>query len=116
MTHWTTKVLGNPAAVSRAVLLDGRVVGHIGAWTDGETGKRLLGYWLGREFWGRGIATAAVTQLLRSEPSRPITAHVAKHNLGSIRVLEKCGFTRAGEETFTLSDGTSGAEYIYVLA
>jgi RimJ/RimL family protein N-acetyltransferase len=40
---------------------------------------------------------------------------VASHNAGSIRVLEKAGFTRAGEERFTLPNGTAVAELIYVL-
>lgn len=115
MLHWTTRILGNPAAVSHAILCENAVVGNIGAWTDADTHERLLGYWIGREFWGRGIASAAVAQLLRSESTRPLTAHVAKHNLGSIRVLEKNGFTRAGEDRFTLPDGTPVEEFIYRL-
>lgn len=115
MLHWTTRILGNPDAVSRAILCAGQVVGNIGAWTDGETRERLLGYWIGREFWGRGIASAAVALFVQSESTRPLKAHVAEHNLGSIRVLEKNGFARLGEERFTLPDGTATREFIYVL-
>jgi RimJ/RimL family protein N-acetyltransferase len=113
MLHWTTKVLGDPANASRAVLYDGRVAGYVCAWTDADTHERMLGYWIGREFWGHGIATAAVEQFLPTESIRPINARVAKHNLGSIRVLEKSGFARVGEEAFTLADGTSATEFVY---
>lgn len=116
MLHWTTRILGNPAAVSRAILVGDRLAGNIGAWTDADTHQRQLGYWIGREFWGRGIASAAVAQLLRSETTRPLVAHVAKHNPGSIRVLEKNGFTCVGEDRFALPDGTRVEEFIYRLS
>ena len=115
MKHWTTRILGNPDASSRAILFDGGVAGHVGSWTDADSRERLLGYWIAREYWGRGIASAAVSQFLRSESARPLTARVAKHNIGSIRVLEKSGFIRAGEDAFTLHDGASVEEFIYVL-
>ena len=75
----------------------------------------MIGYWLGREFWGRGIASAAVLLLLRFESTRPLIARVAKHNLGSIRVLEKAGFTRVGEDVFSLPGPTPVEEIIYRL-
>lgn len=113
--HWHAKVLGNPNAVNRAILCDGTVVGHIGAWLDAATGERFFGYWLGREFWGRGLASAAATQFLQSELRRPLVARVAKHNPASIRVLEKSGFVRSSEDEFSLPDGTRVGEFIYVL-
>ena len=115
MTHWTTKILGNPDATSRTILSGGRVVGNVGAWTDSETRERLICYWIGREFWGLGIATAAVSLLVKTESRRPLAARVAKHNLGSIRVLEKVGFSRTGEDALTLSNGTRQEEFLYVL-
>jgi RimJ/RimL family protein N-acetyltransferase len=54
-----------------------------------------VGYWVGREFWGRGIATRALAAFLDEVSERPIYAGVADTNLASIRVLEKCGFTVA---------------------
>ncbi len=116
LTHWHTRILANPAARARTILWDREIVGNIGAWTDDHTGGRLLGYWLGREFWGRGIATAAVRQFLRDETVRPLTAHVVEHNLGSIRVLEKCGFERRGEEKLAADDGVRVTEFTYVLS
>ena len=115
MTHWKTRILGNPMAVSRTILMGDCIVGNIGAWTDAETEERLLGYWVGREFWGRGIASAAVRHFLESESTRPLLARVVSHNLGSIRVLEKSGFARVGGDRFALPDGTPVEEFIYRL-
>jgi RimJ/RimL family protein N-acetyltransferase len=52
---------------------------------------------LGKEFWGKGIATQALSQFLEVVSTRPIYARVAKDNLASIRVLEKNGFKLSGE-------------------
>jgi RimJ/RimL family protein N-acetyltransferase len=91
MAHWA-KVRADDTLVTRTVVVDGEVAGHIGSWPD--DGQQLLGYWLGRAWWGRGVATRAVALLAEEVPTRPLHAHVAVHNLGSIRVLEKCGFRR----------------------
>jgi len=115
-SHWTTNILGNPAAASRTILAGNQVAGNIGAWTDAASNERLICYWLGREFWGRGIASAALAQFLRFESTRPLGARVASHNLGSIRVLEKAGFARVGEDAFSLPSGARVEELIYVLA
>ena len=114
-THWTTNILGNPAAVSRTILAGDQVAGNIGAWTDVASNDRFIGYWIGREFWGRGIASAALAQFLRFESTRPLHAHVAKHNLGSIRVLEKAGFARVGEDALSLTSGARVEERSYFL-
>src|SRR6187549_2524385 len=114
-THWTTTILGNPAAVSRTILAGDQVAGNIGAWTDVASNDRLIGYWIGREFWGRGIASAALAQFLRFETTRPITAHVVKHNAASIRVLQKAGFELVGEEAADLPGGEKTEELIFRL-
>lgn len=114
MAHWTTNILGHPTNASRTILADGQVVGNICAWTAG--GVRFLGYWIGREHWGRGLASAALAQFLQSETTRPLAAQVVEHNLGSIRVLEKSGFQRTGEDSFTLPDGTPVRELTYTLS
>ena len=92
--HWR-KILADDRGLVRAVLADEEVAGHVCAFD--MDGQREVGYWIGREHWGRGIATRALQAFLRLERTRPLQAHVARHNLGSIRVLEKCGFARAGE-------------------
>ncbi len=90
--HWRTKVLGDPANSKHAVLADGRLAGNVLAF-DRE-GKRLVGYWYGREFWGRGIASEALRQFLLLEARRPLYAWVIPSNARSMRVLEKHGFVR----------------------
>jgi RimJ/RimL family protein N-acetyltransferase len=76
--------------------VDGSVVGSITSWTN--DGEREVTYWLGREHWGKGIATRALAEFLADvERTRPIQATTAHDNVGSQRVLEKCGFRRVGE-------------------
>jgi len=89
--HWA-KVRADDTNVVRTVVADGVVAGNIGSWQ--EDGHQLVGYWVGREWWGRGVATQALALLAEEVSIRPLYAHVAVHNVGSIRVLEKCGFRR----------------------
>ncbi len=112
MAHWA-KIMANPACALRVILADGSVAGHIGAWTDGA--DRQVGYWVGREFWGRGIGSEGLTLFLHEETTRPLTACVAEHNAASIRVLQKAGFTLAKEEGFDLPDGTKFEELVFRL-
>lgn len=94
--HWRTRVLVNPAGIARTILCDGVVAGNIVSFM--HSGEREVGYWLGREFWGKGIATRALQSFLAIETTRPLHAFVVHHNLGSIRVLQKCGFTIIGSD------------------
>jgi len=89
--HWEKNILGNPDAINQTILVDGEVAGNIGSWP--QDGARLVGYWIGKEYWGKGVATRALAAFLHLVTDRPLHAHVAKHNVASIRVLEKCGFT-----------------------
>lgn len=102
MAHWH-KIMANNTGVMRTILFNRQVAGNIVSFMmDGE---REVGYWLGREFWGRGIATAALEQFLEIEKERPLFAHVARHNIGSLRVLQKCRFKIHGEEQFEGGNG-----------
>jgi RimJ/RimL family protein N-acetyltransferase len=87
--HWA-RIRSDPTVMIRTIEVDGEVAGHVLSFE--REGIRLAGYWLGREFWGRGLATQALAGLLEIEPHRPLVAEVATHNLGSMRVLEKNGF------------------------
>src|SRR5262245_29475920 len=107
MAHWA-KILGDEALMTRAILLDGQVVGNIGSWEHDR--KRLVSYWIGKSYWGRGVATRALSAFLGVVQARPLYAYVAKHNIGSIRVLEKCGFTMCREETASLDPPSDGIE------
>ena len=81
--HWR-RILADPSVTVRTIDYDGAVAGNVGSWE--QEGRQLVGYWIGREFWGRGIATSALSQLV-AELGRPLYAWAARSNLGSIRVL-----------------------------
>ena len=87
--HWR-RILADDSVVNRTIEADGEVAGQIGSWE--ADGRRYIGYWLGREFWGRGLASAALAEYVEELPERPLHAWVARSNVGSVRVLEKCGF------------------------
>jgi RimJ/RimL family protein N-acetyltransferase len=87
----------------KTILFDGWVAGNVVSWDQPR--EREVGYWIGREYWGKGVATRALVQFLVHETVRPLHTHVAKHNLASIRELEKCGFTISGEATETSLTG-----------
>ncbi|HEV2756322.1 MAG TPA: GNAT family N-acetyltransferase [Actinomycetota bacterium] len=95
VAHWR-KIIADDACVTKTVVCGGRVAGNMLSWHDGT--RRLVGYWIDKRLWGRGIATAALAELLTLVRERPLHAYVAAHNAGSIRVLEKCGFRRISEE------------------
>jgi RimJ/RimL family protein N-acetyltransferase/uncharacterized cupin superfamily protein len=104
------KVIGTPGVTQKVIVADGQVVGDIEAWD--QDGRRLIGYWVGRAHWGRGIATAALAGFLANhEKGRPAFALVALHNVGSLRVLEKCGFRRVGEPV----TGDDGVEEVLMM-
>jgi RimJ/RimL family protein N-acetyltransferase len=97
MAHWE-RIRADDSVVLKTILVGEQVAGSVVSWQ--HEGERLVGYWIGRDHWGKGIATAALAAFLQVVETRPLRARVAEHNIGSIRVLEKCGFTR--------SDGNDG--------
>jgi RimJ/RimL family protein N-acetyltransferase len=94
MTHWETKVLGEPTVFVQAVEVGGELAGSIVAWW--QEGERYLGYWFGRDYWGRGVATKALEQFLKLEKARPLYADPYIGNTASVKLLERHGFTREG--------------------
>jgi RimJ/RimL family protein N-acetyltransferase len=94
MAHWK-KILATPEIIVRTIVLGNSVAGHVMSYV--EEGKPEVTYWLGREYWGRGIATRALSEFLRQvQLDRPIYARAARDNIASIRVLTHCGFALEG--------------------
>jgi RimJ/RimL family protein N-acetyltransferase len=93
--HWA-KILADPTLTVRTILYEGQIAGNIAchSWF----GSPEVCYWLGRDFWGKGIATRALAAFLELLPTRPLTARAAKDNLASLRALEKCGFQVVGSD------------------
>lgn len=94
--HWAG-ILANPDCWVRTVEADGAAAGYVCAFQRGERWE--IAYWIGREFWGRGIASRAVAEFLALFVKRPLFAAVAEHNQPSLRVLEKAGFRFVRRET-----------------
>ena len=106
----SAKIMANEALIFKAIVFDGRVAGSIVCWE--QDGEHEVGYWLGKEYWGKGIATLALAEFLKIVTTRPLIAHVAKHNIGSKRVLEKNGFAVIGDDGYTNPAGVFVEEFL----
>ena len=107
--HWT-EVLSDPSVIKKTILVGERVAGYVVSFD--RNAHRQIGYWLGKEFWGQGIATQAVSMFLDHETARPLTAYVAVHNSASIRVLQKCGFAISGRNRAAAVTGGEEVEEV----
>jgi RimJ/RimL family protein N-acetyltransferase len=94
--HWD-RILADETVMVRTVLLDAQVAGYVLSYET--SGRPEVTYWLGKAYWGRGLATRALARFLAHENrTRPIYARVARDNAASRRVLKKCGFKVIGED------------------
>ena len=110
MAHWG-KIMGDDTIIKKTILYNGRVAGNVVSFE--HLGKLEVGYWIGREYWGKGVATKALMAFLSLVQTRPLYAGVAKDNIASRRVLEKCGFTIAGEgKGFSHARGMEVEEFL----
>lgn len=109
--HWTRN-LGDETSTIRTILCGGQVAGYVSSYVD-EDGHLEVSYWLGKSYWGKGIATSALSAFLKYLKVRPLYARAVKDNHASLRVLEKCGFTRIGEgQGFANARGKVVEEFI----
>jgi len=112
---WWERITGDAAVLAQTVMCDGSVAGSVLSF--GYEGEREVSFWVGREFWGRGVATVALTRFLDVDRHRPFGARVAHDNVGSLRVLEKCGFVRVGSDRgYANARGEEIDEYLLTLA
>jgi len=118
--QWLARVVTERPPSALAIDVMGEAVGGVGAILGSDVNRHTaeVGYWLGEAYWGKGIATAAVSAFLpwASEAfglSRFI-GHVFSSNPASMRVLEKAGFVREGVmRKHAIKDGRYLDELIY---
>lgn len=93
--RWTM-IRANEAIICKTILYGDAIAGSILRYE--ELGREEVSYWLGKEFWGKGIATQALRLFISQLPQQSLYARVAKDNIASLRVLQKCGFVIVGED------------------
>ncbi len=105
-----------------AIAVDGQAVGGIGliVHDDIERCAAEVGYWLGRQFWGRGLATAALRAMtahaFRSHALTRVYALAFAGNAASIRVLQKAGFRYEGLlRRSAIKDGVVRDQVLYAV-
>lgn len=109
------KLLNDPTINNQTIVLDEIIVGSVAKFIMEDEAE--ITYWIDRKFWGKGIATKALTALLAIETIRPIFGRVAFDNVGSQKVLEKCGFEKIGNDRgFANARQAEIEEYIYKLS
>jgi len=95
LARWN-RILVNETVIVKTVLFEGAVAGSVLIFE--QFGEIEVSYWIGKEYWGKGIATQALFQFLETVKLRPLYARAVKDNFASLRVLEKCGFKKIGED------------------
>jgi RimJ/RimL family protein N-acetyltransferase len=94
--HWR-KTMANEDNFLRTILVKDEIAGFLCSFVKKED-EREVGYQLGRQFWGKGIATLALQLFLPIIPCRPLIGVTPTINIGSQKVLTRCGFVLEGEE------------------
>ncbi|MCU9613784.1 GNAT family N-acetyltransferase [Caldibacillus lycopersici] len=111
--HWN-KILTDKEIIKQTIMVEKNVVGHISCFE--QFGELEVSYWIGKEYWGKGIATKALREFLKHITIRPLYARAAKDNAGSLKVLEKGGFMITGEDSgFSNARGEDVEEFILTL-
>lgn len=109
-----TRHLNDPTINQQTILNGETIIGSIAKFI--MFGDTEITYWIDRDYWGKGIATAALKNFLEIERTRPIFGRAAFDNIGSQRVLEKCGFIKAGtDKGFANARQAEIEEFIYKL-
>ncbi|MGO4789490.1 GNAT family N-acetyltransferase [Paenibacillus sp. 2KB_20] len=113
-SHWA-KILGDETIIKKTVLYEGQVAGQILFFE--HMGQPEVSYWIGREYWGKGIATRALSLFIRDIKTRPLYARAVKDHIASIRILGKNGFIIWGEDKgYAHARGEEVEEYIMKLS
>lgn len=114
LAHWT-KILADKTVIVKTITADKKIIGTVGSFH--MFGQHQVTYWIGKNYWGNGFATAALSKFLQEVvTTRPIYGRAARDNTASIRVMEKCGFILVGyEKNFANARGKEIDEIIMKL-
>ncbi|SDZ80917.1 Protein N-acetyltransferase, RimJ/RimL family [Thalassobacillus cyri] len=113
LTHWN-KILADEEIIKQTITVQNNVAGNILCFE--QFGVPGVSYWIGKEYWGKGIATNALREFLKHVTIRPLYARAAKDNIRSLKTLEKCGFTISGEDIgFSNARGEDVVEFVLIL-
>ena len=109
-----TKLLSNEKVNANTILLNDEIVGSITKYEMNENAE--ITYWIEKKFWGKGIASNALEKFLKIEKKRPIYGRVAFDNIGSVKVLEKNGFSKIGTDNgFANARAKNIEEFVFQL-
>ena len=109
-----TKFLSDTTITMLTIKVDGIIAGSVAKFVMDNEAE--VTYWIDKKYWGKGIASAALQEILRIEQVRPIFGRTAFDNYASQKVLEKCGFIKIGTDTgFANARQTTIEEFIYRL-
>ncbi len=106
------KLLEDPSVNYQTIIYQGQLVGSISSFV--MEGDHEITYWIDRAFWGKGIASTALVRFLTMESARPIYGRVAFDNIGSQKVLEKCGFVKTGSDKGFANARQSEIEELFI--
>ena len=111
-THWT-KILADETVTTQTVLSGSEVAGNVVSWEEDD---HLLVTGSGRSTGAKGSPPGRFPSSCGRIRIRPLDAPIAKHNVASFRVLQKCGFSVCGEDTVPADvAGQEIEEYILML-
>ena len=117
---WLENVVDSKPETHFAIDVDGEAVGGIGFTVQQDVDHRSaeIGYWLGEEFWGRGLATQALVAVTEYAFANfdlcRLYAHVFEWNAASRRVLEKAGYECEGRLRKSVTkDGQTIDQFMY---
>ncbi len=110
-----------PARVM-AIEVNGKAVGSIGVFPQADVHRQNaeMGYWLAEPFWGKGVMSQAIAQMVdyafKTFQVTRIFARPFGRNKASQRVLEKAGFTLEARFNQTLiKNGQPDDELVYAI-
>ena len=120
--NWLECIVGLKPETNFAIAVAGEAVGGIGFTMQPDVGRRSaeIGYWLGEEFWGRGIASEALVAVtdhaFANHDLCRVYAHVFDWNRASARVLEKAGYEFEGRMRKSVTkDGQTIDQLMYAI-